>query len=102
MVHSQHLNFSNVLVILILCLSCKGKLLSDSDLLNPPTQKPIGDIEAREKLLKALMASHAEIWSDSERYFHEAYQADPHATIGQLHTQIQQASKTMKMTNEER
>ena len=47
------------------------------------------------------MASHAETWSSSEQYFQDAYRADPHPTIVQLHTQVQQASKSLEDTTED-
>ena len=89
------------IIVLSLCVSCRGKLPSDSTLLNPPTQQQIGTIPARENLLKALMASHAETWSSSEQYFQDAYRADPHPTIVQLHTKLQQASKSVEETTED-
>ena len=89
------------IIVLGLCVSCGSKIPSDSSLLNPPTPKKIGTIPARENLLKALMASHAQTWSSSEQYFQSAYHADPHPTIVQLHTQVQQASKSVEETTED-
>ena len=100
MVRNQYQVFSRIIV-LCLSVSCRGKLPGDSTLLNPPTPKKIGTIPARENLLKALMASHAETWSSSEQYFQDAYRADPHPTIVQLHTQVQQASKSLEDTTED-
>lgn len=100
MVRNQHQIFCNMLV-LSLCVSCRGKIPSDSTLLNPPTSDRVGTIPARESLLKALMASHAETWSESEQYFQDAYRADPHPTIVQLHTEVQQASKSVKEMTED-
>ena len=100
MVLNQYQVFFRIIV-LGLCVSCRGKLPSDSTLLNPPTTKQVGTIAARENLLKSLMAGHAQTWSESEQYFQDAYQSDPHPTIVQLHTQVQQASKSVEETTED-
>ena len=77
---------------------CRNKLPSNSNLLNPPNSEQIGTIPARESLLKALMASHSQAWSDSEQHFDDAQRSDSHPTIVELHTQVQQASKSVKDT----
>ena len=99
MVLNQYQVFFRIIV-LSLCVSCRGKLPSDSTLLNPPTPQQIGTIPARENLLKALMASHAETWSSSEQYFQDAYRADPH-TIDNCTRKLQQASKSVEETTED-
>ena len=88
---------------LTLCMiyGCRNKLPSNSNLLNPPISEQIGTIPARESLLKALMASHSHTWSDSERHFTDAHRSDPHPTIVELHTQVQQASKSLKDTTKD-
>ena len=88
------------LVLSFIC-GCRGKAPSDSSLLNPPSRQPIGTIQARERLLKALMASHSAAWSDSEQYFKEAHHSDPHPTIVELHVQVQQASKSLEKTTKD-
>ena len=100
MVLKQHQIFGRIIV-LSLCIGCRGKFPSDSTLLNPTTPKQTGTIPARENLLKALMTSHTEAWTTSEQYFQEAYRSDPHPTIVQLHTQVQQASKSVEETTED-
>ena len=80
---------------------CRNKVPSNSNLLNPPSSEQIGTIPAREGLLKALMASHSHAWSDCERYFDAAERSDPHPTIVELRTQVQQASKSLKDTTKD-
>ena len=80
---------------------CRGKLPSNSPLLNPSTSEQIGTIKARQSLLKALMAGHSQDWSDSKQHFDDAHRSDPHPTIVELRTQVQQASKSLKDTTKD-
>ena len=87
--------------ILILFAGCHKKLPTDSSLLNVPETEQVGTVYARENLLKALMASHDQSWTDSAQYFENAYQSDRHPTIVQLHEQVQQASKSVNDSPED-
>ena len=89
------------LLILVLGTGCRGKLPTESTLLNPPKTEQIGTIPARENLLRALMASHTLDWSNSEQYFNDAYRSDPHSTIVELHSRTQQASNPVQKTSED-
>ena len=52
-----------------------------STLLDIPTSSPIGSIGAREEILRGLMASHNQQWTDATKHFDKAYRFDPHPTI---------------------
>ena len=97
----SHIDVRFGLILVGLCVGCRGKAPSESTLLNPPTTEQIGTIPARENLLKALMASHTLSWSDAEQYFNDAHRSDPHPTIVELHSRLQQASKPVKETTED-
>ena len=94
---------TSLLVSLLICLicGCRNTLPINSGLLNPSTGEQIGTINARESLLRALMSSHSNDWSNSEQHFIDAHRSDPHPTIVELHTQVQQASKSSKETTED-
>ena len=100
MAHRLRASFWMILVLCFVC-GCRSKIRSDSSLLNPPSRQSIGTIKARESLLKALMASHSADWSNSELHFKEAHKSDPHPTIVELHTHVQQASKFLEETTKD-
>lgn len=79
-------------------LSCGNKPPPDSTLLLISTPD-IGSIAAREQVLRGLMALHNQQFTNADQHFKEAYRFDPHPTIVELRTQIQQA--TMRSTPEE-
>jgi len=100
MAHNVHRWTSVILIgMLAYLLSCGNRPPPDSTLLITSTPD-IGSIAAREQVLRGLMAAHNEQFDNAEQYFEEAYRFDPHPTIVQLRTQIQQA--TMRSTPEER
>jgi hypothetical protein len=73
-------------------LSCGTKPPLDSTLLTGSTSESIGSIAAREQVLRGLMAGHNQQLQNAEHHFEKAYRFDPHPTIVQLRTQIQQST----------
>ena len=87
------------LVLLGLSGGCRGKLPSESTLLNPPTSAQIGTIQAR-KPLESIDGKPYPLMVESEQYLILCI-AQPTPNNRRMHARTQQASKPVQETTED-
>lgn len=74
----------SIVTILVLGVACWSKSPRLEDFLVPTTPPMIGSIQARTKVIQAVLASQQNQRAAAARLFEEAHALDPHPTIQRL------------------